>query len=223
MPSLAHDPVVMLAAHAAFALLFATAARHKLRDRTAFAATLAAYRVLPAAATDAAGVGIAVVEVAIAVAWLVPGAGPVAALATIALLGAYGAAIVLNLARGRRTIDCGCGIGGAPQPISAWLVARNAGLAGVAWWAAVAGAAAGHGADLASAFTSGTPPTSAGHVASLFDGFAARPLHWLDALTLVGLLAVTTATWTAAHGLAAAAARVRAVDARHARRHGDAS
>lgn len=238
MSSLAHDPVVILAVHAAFALLFAAAARHKLRDRAAFAATLAAYRVLPAAATGAAGAGVAAVEAAIAVAWLLPGAGRIAAAGTIALLVAYGAAIALNLARGRRTIDCGCGIGGAPQPISAWLVARNACLAGAAWWTTVAGAgvrssdagrviaanAAGAiPADGALGLASNAVHASAAYAAGVVSASAARPLHWLDALTLLGLLAVTTATWTAAHGLAAAAARVRAVDARHARRHGGAS
>lgn len=233
MPSVAHDPVVILTVHAAFALLFAAAARHKLRDRAAFAATLAAYRVLPASVTGAAGVGIAAVEAATATAWLVPGAGRIAALATIALLGAYGAAIALNLARGRRTIDCGCGLGGAPQPISGWLVVRNAGLAGVAWWTVMAGggplspnvtrAIAAPGASMVPADAALGVVSPAAYAASVFGASAARPLHWLDALTLIGLLAVTTATWTAAHGLAAAAARVRAVDARHARRHGGAS
>jgi hypothetical protein len=36
------------------------------------------------------------------------------------------AAIALNLWRGRRTIDCGCGALGARQPISEWLLVRNA-------------------------------------------------------------------------------------------------
>ena len=178
------DPVVTLAAHAAFALLFAGAARHKLRDHAGFAAVLGAYRVLPAGAAAAAGVAIAALELATAAAWVVPGAGRAAALATVGLLAAYALAIAVNLARGRRTIDCGCGVGGAAQPIGEGLVARNALLALVA-------------------LATLRPP-------------APRALGWIDALTAAGVVAVAAGVWTAAHGLAAASARVRAVDARRA-------
>ena len=53
------------------------------------------------------------------------------AAAGAALLGLYGTAIAVNLARGRRHIDCGCGGAAARREISAWLVARN-GLAAAA-------------------------------------------------------------------------------------------
>ena len=48
-------------------------------------------------------------------------------LASAALLATYAAAVGINLARGRRSIDCGCG--GTPRPIQPWLVGRNLVLA----------------------------------------------------------------------------------------------
>jgi hypothetical protein len=56
-------------------------------------------------------------------------ASPYGAVAAIALLALYSAAIALNLARGRRDIDCGCLGPGHRQPLSEWLVARNAAAA----------------------------------------------------------------------------------------------
>ena len=47
------------------------------------------------------------------------------------LLGLYAAGIVVNLRRGRRHIDCGCGVGSRAQPISAGLVVRNTVLIGL--------------------------------------------------------------------------------------------
>ena len=96
------DPAVDAALRAAFALLFLVAASHKLRDPGRFRTTLAEYRLLP---------------------------GPVAAAAVLAV---YGAAIAVNLARGRRHIDCGCVGPAVRRPISGWLVARNAALAAAA-------------------------------------------------------------------------------------------
>ena len=55
--------------------------------------------------------------------------GPVAAAAVLVV---YGAAIAVNLARGRRHIDCGCAGPAVRRPISGWLVARNAALAAAA-------------------------------------------------------------------------------------------
>jgi hypothetical protein len=51
------------------------------------------------------------------------------------LLIVYAAALATNLLRGRRQIDCGCGLSGAAggeQPLSWWLVARNVVLASLA-------------------------------------------------------------------------------------------
>src|SRR5438128_7741724 len=126
------DAAVDITLRAALALLFLVAASHKLRDPGRFLATLAEYRLLPAAAVPLAAILVIGVEVVVAMALLVPerrAPGPVAAALVLAV---YGAAIGINLARGRRHIDCGCAGPALRRPISGWLVARNAALAAAA-------------------------------------------------------------------------------------------
>ncbi len=132
------DPVVDVTLRAALALLLLAAAGHKLRDLPRFRATLADYRLLPHAIVPAAAGLVAGVELAIAAALLVlPRPALVAA---AALLAVYAVAIGINLARGRRHIDCGCAGPAARQTISGRLVARNVLLA----TSALAGLAPAH-------------------------------------------------------------------------------
>lgn len=174
------DPVVELTVRAALALLLLVAAAHKLRDPGTFRATLAEYRLLPDAVVPAAAGMVIGVELAIAAALLVlPAPGLVA---TALLLATYAVAIGVNLARGRRHIDCGCGGPAARQPISGRLVARNL--------------------LLATAALAGLAPVDA------------RPLVWVDALTVVAAtaaLATLYATLDRMHADAPALARVRGV------------
>jgi len=128
MIALASDPVLDLVLRGALAALFASAALHKLRDAGAFRDVVRAYRLLPDAAVSAAPV-IAAAELAVAAALVLPAMRTSGALGAVALLAVYSIAIGVNLGRGRRTIDCGCGALGARQPISEWLLARNALLA----------------------------------------------------------------------------------------------
>ena len=126
------DPAVDAALRAAFALLFLVAASHKLRDPGRFRTTLAEYRLLPGPVVPLAAMLVIGVEVVVAIALLAPARrapGPGAAAAVLAV---YGAAIAVNLARGRRHIDCGCAGPAVRRPISGWLVARNAALAAAA-------------------------------------------------------------------------------------------
>jgi len=124
------DPLIHMAARAGLAALFATAALHKLRDLGAFRDVVAGYRVLPAAVVPAAAVIVATTESVLAVALLRPGTYAAASAGAAALLGAYGVAIAINLARGRRDIDCGClGVAGASR-LGGWLLVRNAVLIG---------------------------------------------------------------------------------------------
>ncbi len=126
------DPAVDAALRAAFALLFLVAASHKLRDPGRFRTTLAEYRLLPGPVVPLAAMLVIGVEVVVAIALLAPARrapGPGAAAAVLAV---YGAAIAVNLARGRRHIDCGCVGPAVRRPISGWLVARNAALAAAA-------------------------------------------------------------------------------------------
>jgi hypothetical protein len=126
------DPVIAAALRAALAVLFASAAAHKLRGLAGFRATLADYRVVPdRLAGPAAGVVVGA-ELAVAALFVTPGLHHAAAVAGAALLALYALAIGVNLARGRRDLDCGCAGPGARRPISGWLVARNLGLAAVA-------------------------------------------------------------------------------------------
>jgi hypothetical protein len=122
------DPAIDLTVRAALALLFLVAAAHKLRDRAAFRATFAEYRILP----EAIGTLVPLAELAVAGLLLVPAAGALGAIGAAALLLLYGAAVGVNLARGRRHIDCGCAGPYARRPIGGGLVVRNALLAAAA-------------------------------------------------------------------------------------------
>jgi hypothetical protein len=121
------DPAIGALLAGAFALLFASAALHKLRDLTGFAQLLAAYRVLPAARYLAWLVPVA--ESLVALGLLLPRSRAPAALTGACLLLLYAAAIALNLMRGRRELSCGCGGPDERRPIAPWMVTRNALLA----------------------------------------------------------------------------------------------
>jgi hypothetical protein len=129
------DPAIAWAARLALAGVFASAARHKWRDFSAFAAALAAHRLVPGALVPALARAFAAAETAVAAGLLVPASAAVAGGAAVALLALYSLAVAINLARGRREIDCGCSA--RPQPLSRGLLARNAALAAVALPAAL--------------------------------------------------------------------------------------
>jgi uncharacterized membrane protein YphA (DoxX/SURF4 family) len=124
------DPTIDLTIRAGLGLLFAVAAWHKLRDPRHFTATLAEYRLLPRRLAPAAAACVILAELGVVVA-LVSWPSTAAA-AGAALLTLYGTAITVNLARGRRHIDCGCAGPAARREIGGWLVARNALVAGAA-------------------------------------------------------------------------------------------
>jgi uncharacterized membrane protein YphA (DoxX/SURF4 family) len=118
------DPVVDLTLRACLALLFAATGWHKARDVAGFCRIMGAYRILPASMLPTAAVAAIGVELLVAIAILCPPFQMVGAVGMVTVLALYSAAIAVNLARGRRDIDCGCG-GAAAQPLSAWLVVRN--------------------------------------------------------------------------------------------------
>ncbi len=124
------DPAVQGGLHGFGALVLGAAALHKLREPAAFRTALAGYDLLPAAWAPTAARLLAWGEAALAVALLLPGTGPLPALAAAGLLALYSAAVTWNLARGRAQIDCGCGGAGGERPLGADLVLRNAALAG---------------------------------------------------------------------------------------------
>ena len=123
------DPAADLTLRAAFALLFAVAASHKVRDPARFRATLADYRLLPAPFVWPAAMLTIGAELAVAVVLLVSSWRALGPLTAAALLCVYAVAMAINLARGRRHLDCGCAGPAHRQPISGGLVVRNALLA----------------------------------------------------------------------------------------------
>lgn len=108
------------------ALLFLRAAMHKLADRYRFQGILEDYGIMSEKMVGRAAPVIPVLELATVVLLLLPATRMLGAALAATLLGVYAAAIAVNLIRGHYLMDCGCG--GAPEPISWLLVARNAGL-----------------------------------------------------------------------------------------------
>lgn len=127
------DPLLHVAGALVLFSVFAGAALHKWRALGEFQATLSEYRVLPPFAVTIAARCIPVLEAVAAVALLVPALSRPAAVFAGTLLAAYTLAIGINLVRGRRHIDCGCGWPGQQQTLSAWLLLRNGILLIIAW------------------------------------------------------------------------------------------
>lgn len=121
---LAMDPVFAVVLRVFLALVLLVAALHKLREPGRFVAVLDAYHLLPRAIVPAVAHAVPVGEVVVGLLLLAGSAA--GATGATALFGVYGLAIGINLARGRRDLDCGCGGHGARQPIAPWMLARNA-------------------------------------------------------------------------------------------------
>ena len=122
------DPAVGALLLGAFALLFASAALHKLLDLRAFAEAFRAYEVVPPPLARAAWL-VPLLELTVGTGLLAGGSRTGAAAAGAVLLLGYAAAIAINLARGRRELSCGCGGANDKRPIAAWMVWRNLALA----------------------------------------------------------------------------------------------
>ena len=125
------DPVIATALRCLLALLFAGAAWHKLVDLGAFRIVLYDYRVVPPTLVTPATTVVVVTELALAAALPWPPSAHLAACVAMGLLAIYLVAIAVNLARGRRTLECGCAPSAYRQPLSEWLVLRNAALISV--------------------------------------------------------------------------------------------
>lgn len=122
------DPVVSMILSLGLALLFVTASFHKMRDWRAFTATLKNYELLPQSLVPVCSAVIITTEAGIGAALCIGAAQTPALAAALGLLSVYTAAIGVNLARGRRAIDCGCMGPALRQSLSGWLVVRNLAL-----------------------------------------------------------------------------------------------
>ena len=110
------DPLTVLVLSTSLALLFFTAAMHKLNSSARFRAQLAAYELVPSAILPGLARAIPLAEMAVVFLILVPITRPWAGALAAGLLASYTVAIAVNLLRGRDDIDCGCG--GQPQMLS---------------------------------------------------------------------------------------------------------
>jgi hypothetical protein len=119
------DPALGYLIVLSFALLFAFAGGHKLRNLALFAEVFAAYRVSPDSWARRTAWLIPCVELAIVPALLWAPGRSWAVPAAAGLLIAYACALGLNLARGRRELDCGCGTVGNRRSIAPWMAWRN--------------------------------------------------------------------------------------------------
>jgi hypothetical protein len=131
-----NDPVVGLVAIATLVLVFAAASASKIRAWEDFVGVVQNYRILPDVLSRPVAYALPLVEGAVALGLGIGPARPYAAMVAIALLGVFSVAVGVNLARGRRYIDCGCFRFGMRQSLSWWLPARNAALVVVALVAA---------------------------------------------------------------------------------------
>jgi len=122
------DPAIGALLAGAFALLFVSAALHKLLDREGFVRAFRAYGVVPEALARVALL-VPLLELTVSAALLTAGARTGAAATGVVLLVTYAAAIAINLGRGRRDLACGCGGANDARPIAAWMVWRNLALA----------------------------------------------------------------------------------------------
>jgi len=126
----AADPIAVGTIVGALALVMLAAAWHKLSAPEEFVGALAAYQLIPDTVVWPVARLLPVVEALLGVGLLVPVTRQAALLGVAALVLLYAVAMGINLARGRRSIDCGCG--GAAHPLSWGLVGRNLVLAAAA-------------------------------------------------------------------------------------------
>jgi hypothetical protein len=121
------DPVIIYLLKGSLSVLWASAAIHKLRPHSDFHSTIVGYDLVPARAASFIALILPLVEIATSVGlWL---ATPYFAVSSIFLFLLYSVAIGVNLRRGRRDLDCGCGGPAVNQKISSGLIYRNVALA----------------------------------------------------------------------------------------------
>lgn len=110
-------------------LVFAVAAVQKARHWKILPGVIADYRLLPRGLAPVASALLPPVEMLVGLLLLSALLMPWAAVAAVALLALFAAAMAVNIARGRAHIDCGCGQSFLKQTLRWTLVARNGALA----------------------------------------------------------------------------------------------
>ncbi len=111
------DPLIILILRIIFSALFLFAALHKLSSGS-FRGIVSDYNILPAALIPMIAISIPIIEIIIGFSWALNFLPKLTALITSSVLTTYTAAIGINLLRGRRYIDCGCGFSSTKKPLS---------------------------------------------------------------------------------------------------------
>jgi len=122
---MALDPAVGWTLRLFLVALFARSLYGKLRAPSEFAAAVRGYALLPDRLAPLAAAGLLAVELMIVSLLLIPAFAPTAAVTAAGLLVVYAIAIAINLARGRRDIDCGCAGPLRRQSLHELLIGRN--------------------------------------------------------------------------------------------------
>lgn len=131
------DPTLPHMGAAFLAIVLLSGGWQKLRNFDTFAMALEQYRLLPASLAPAAAGAVLAAELAAGMLLLPIATRATGAALALLVLVLVTAAVALNLLRGRRAIDCGCGGPEGSQHLSWALVLRN-GLLGLSVGLAVA-------------------------------------------------------------------------------------
>jgi hypothetical protein len=116
---------IALAIRTLVALVFLTAAWGKARNRLVFQGVVANYRLLPDALVVPFALALPPIEALVGVSLPFGLFSPWSELAAGGLLALFALAMGINIARGRRNIDCGCFQSALKQTLNWTLVARN--------------------------------------------------------------------------------------------------
>ena len=106
------------------AVIFALAAFHAMREWAVFGGIVDQYRIAPRRLALIAARILPPLELLAAATLVMPATGTAGAMLGLCLMALFTTAITVNLARGRVSIDCGCG-GASGQKLSPGLAVRN--------------------------------------------------------------------------------------------------
>ena len=120
------DPAIIAVTRVAGSVIFAGSAAMKFSAPMEFRGAVENYRIVPESMAGQVAWVVPILELAGAVGLVFSATREAAVFLLLGLLAVFTGAIVLNLARGRREIDCGCFGPMMHQHLSGWLVVRNA-------------------------------------------------------------------------------------------------
>jgi len=121
------DAIVVYSLVAGLVVILLLGALDKWCNLAAFEQAVSGYQLLSETLVKPFALCFVAAESLAALALLWPAYRPFGAALALAVVGAASGGIGLNLARGRRDVDCGCGgLGHSAHGLSGWLLLRNA-------------------------------------------------------------------------------------------------